>query len=154
MNDIPTIAANLHTQDGRMTNLPIFVVQQKRRIGGFEEGYADQYVWVSNDDSDEVDEDISKLLEEAEDSGCDAIILPDDPEGDVRDVDEYRKVYYRDDYIFVQPFFTLRGAEDYIAINGHNLREPRIYVESGYRNHEWETVRAHLIGLRGEGWKS
>lgn len=27
---------------------------------------------------------------------------------------------------------------------GHNLKEPRIYVESGYRNKEWETMREFL----------
>ena len=57
-------------------------------------------------------------------------------------------------YIPKHPFFTEQGAKDYIKINGHNLREPRIYVESGHRNYEWREVRAHLMSLRGEGWKS
>jgi len=138
MSDIPTIATNLRTQDGRMTSNPIFVVQQKRRICGLSEYYSDDYVWVNND-SEEVDEEKAAELEEADDR---------DTFQDGFTTKGYRKVYYRDEYVFVQPFFTEQGAKDYLAINGHNLREPRIYVESGYRNEEWEMIRAHFVGLK------
>lgn len=149
MNDIPTIAANLHRQDNRITANPIFLVQQKRRIGGFERGYSYDYVWVDRD-SEEVDVEVARRLDEAEDKGSSVFIHPDDADRldrTTRDVDDYRKVYYRDEYVFVQPFFTEQGAKDYIAINGHNLREPRIYVDSGWRNEEWRVVREHLMNL-------
>lgn len=138
MNDIPTIASNLATQDNRITANPIFLVQQKRRIYGLEE--SDHYIWVDECGEEVHDSDEIAQLDFKDEGG---------------DLDEgYRKSYYRDEYVFVQPFFTEHGARSYIKINGHNLREPRIYVESGYRNEEWQTVRAHLMGLRGEGWKS
>lgn len=50
----------------------------------------------------------------------------------------------------VQPFFTRKGAEEYLRINGHNLRgreEPRIYVDSPNRNAEWQAIRRMLLGL-------
>jgi hypothetical protein len=139
MNDIPTIAANLATQDGRMTSFPIFLVQQKRRIHGLEE--SDEYIWVSLDTCEEVDEEKAAELEDAD---------YHDHHRDGYGTEGYRKSYYRDEYVFVQPFFTEVGAQRYIDINGHNLREPRIYVESGYRNEEWETIRAHLMGLEAK----
>jgi len=138
MNDLLAISSNLHTQDNRITANPIFLVQQKHRVYGLEE--SDQYIWIdpSGEEVDDPDE-IAQL--DFKDEGGDL-------DGD------YRKSYYRDEYVFVQPFFTEHGAQAYIKVNGHNLREPRIYVEGGYRNAEWELVRTHLMGLRGEGWKS
>lgn len=49
--------------------------------------------------------------------------------------------------LFVTCCFTAKGCEDYIAANGHNLKKPRIYVESGYRNREWEIMREFLKNL-------
>lgn len=54
----------------------------------------------------------------------------------------------------MQPFFTRAGAEHYLEINGHNLRGPeplRIFVESAYRNAEWQAIRALLLALAKEG---
>ena len=48
----------------------------------------------------------------------------------------------------VQPFFTEAGAKAYLEENGHNLRhyeDVRIYVESAFRNEEWQFVRALLM---------
>lgn len=58
--------------------------------------------------------------------------------------DNYTEVGYRDIWVNVQPFFTRVGAEAYLEINGHNLKEPRIYVESAYRNAEWQAIRKFL----------
>lgn len=54
-------------------------------------------------------------------------------------------VGYIDTWVNVQPFFTEAGAKSYLECNGHNLKEPRIYVESGWRNEEWQAVRNFLI---------
>lgn len=150
MNTIPIIAENLHVQDARMTNSPIFIVQQKNRICGLEDGYSHEHIWVDESSEEVDDEEEIRLLDEAERLCLDAIVL----EEETRDFDDYRKVYYRDEYVFVQPFFTEHGAQEYIKVNGHNLREPRIYVESGYRNEEWRLIREYLMGLKAGGWKS
>mgnify|MGYP001579768353 CR=1 FL=1 len=143
MSDIFTIAANLAVQDSRMTSNPVFAVQQKERQFPGDPDADDPYYWV-DDDWDEVGEEIAKLLDEADEMGWSKIVDSDER---AREVDDYSKVYYRDVYRFVQPFFTEAGAKRYIEINGHNLREPRIYVESGYRNEEWETVRGYLLAI-------
>jgi hypothetical protein len=48
---------------------------------------------------------------------------------------------------FVTACFTRKGAEAYIEVNGHNLREPFIYVASLFRNREMIDVRKALIGM-------
>jgi len=49
-------------------------------------------------------------------------------------------------YVFVQVFFTDKGAQDYIDNNEHNLLEPRIYIASGNANPEWKLIRKILRG--------
>ena len=58
---------------------------------------------------------------------------------------EPTRAWEHETWVDVQPFFTEQGAEDYLAINRHNLRLPRIYVKSAYRNVEWQYVRDELI---------
>jgi uncharacterized C2H2 Zn-finger protein len=60
------------------------------------------------------------------------------------------KTAFQDTWENVQPFFTEKGAEEYLRINGHNIRgreEPRIYVESAFRNAEWQAIREMLARL-------
>lgn len=64
--------------------------------------------------------------------------------------ENYTKTAFQDTWENVQPFFTRAGAEEYLQRNGHNLRgreEPRIYVDSAFRNAEWQTIREMLIAL-------
>jgi len=74
--------------------------------------------------------------------------------------DEYTKEYdipdnewvytgYIDEWVFVQPFFSNKGAEAYVASNRHNLNNPRVYVDSAYRNDEWQAIREVLTDLAG-----
>ncbi len=151
MNDLTTIAHNLRTQDNRITANPIFMVQVKVSHLGTPDN-DDPHYWVNND-WERVDDDISKLLDEAEESGLNEWVHPDEPDRK-RYLKGYTKVHYVDVYQHHMPFFTEHGANEYLKINKHNLREPRIYVESGYRNAEWELVRQHLMGAPREGWKS
>lgn len=128
---ILAIARNLKTQDNRITDLPIFLVQQKRRI--WTEDDSEGYVWM-NEDFDEAGDDKVRELDELDESGA-----------------EIPKGYFKAHYVHVwetsQPFLTEQGAKDYIAINGHNLKESRIYVDSGWRNEEWRMVRDFLMTL-------
>ena len=78
--ELRAIGESIRTQDNRMTNEPIFVVEQKRGRH-----------WV-----------------------------------------------------FATACFTEQGCKDYLAANGHNLKSPRVYVYSGYRNAEWIALRAAL----------
>lgn len=46
---------------------------------------------------------------------------------------------------FVTACFTRKGAEDYLAVNGHNLRDPFIYVASAWRNKEMIELREAML---------
>lgn len=125
------IGHDIRTQDNRATALPIFVVQQKRRVYGMDPAYADDHeiVWVDCDGEAQADE-IEALEAEYKETG-------DEPDG-------WTRTSYIDIWEFVTCCFTEAGCNDYIAANRHNLKEPRVYADSGYRNREWETVRDHL----------
>lgn len=126
--DLGDIAAELRTQDNAITADPIFTVQQKERIYRVD---SDDFTWLETDDYNEIEPAEAEVLERVyrrtgtEPDGCE-------------------RVGYVDRWVFVQPFFTRKGAEHYIKINGHNLKSPRIYVESAFRNTEWQRVRAAL----------
>lgn len=138
-NILRELAEQLRTQDNAITENPIFMVQQRRRLWGYN---SDEYSqedcvvgvqWFNEDNDEASDEQLKSLrrywsMHHAE------------PEG-------WRRVGYIDLWEHVQPFFTRAGAELYIDQNRHNLRDPRVYVESGYRNAEWQFLRDFIQSL-------
>jgi len=127
-----TIAA----QDNRATDAPIFIVQQKRSYVT-EEGYNDsRYEWretESGDYSGPDDEELVQLDKFYANEGH-------EPKG-------WKRYAIMDVWEFVTACFTEQGCKDYIAINGHNLKEPRIYAEGSFRNEEFRSLRKMLIAL-------
>lgn len=72
--------------------------------------------------------------------------LPEDPcSGGDFDPDDWTLVYVKLVDKFEQAFFIRKNAENFIERNKHNLSSPRIYVESAYRNPEWQQIRELLI---------
>jgi hypothetical protein len=124
---------NLREQDNRITANPIFMVQSLNRNYGYDDGYGSGHIWL--DRGDEIyDEDLIKELDRKDE--------------EYEEIDSrYYKCYYRDEWINKQPFFTEAAAKEYIRVNGHNLCEPRIYVESGWRNDEWNFIREYFLSL-------
>jgi len=119
IQELKELSHEINTQDNLCTAHPFYIVQQKKRIYNVEG--SDDVVWLF--DGEEIREDLSKELTKQYENG------------------EYistrcELVGYVDYWEFVTGCFTRKGAEDYIAVNGHNLTEPRIYVESLYRNRE------------------
>ena len=49
--------------------------------------------------------------------------------------------------IDVQPCLTMSAARAYIARHRHNLKDPFVFVKSGYDNVEWVAVRRFLKAL-------
>lgn len=136
--EIQRIGRLISTQDNRATSEPLFIVQQKRRIWGIDGNYCcDGYEWVDEDDHEVVAEGLQRaeldLIESSGDS-----------------VDGWYKVYYIDQWAFVTACFTEEGCKDYIASNGHNLTEPRIYAASAYRNREMIAIRGLLKSFATE----
>jgi hypothetical protein len=145
MRTVQEIAQDVATQDNAITELPIFIVRQNRRTYGVDFGYTDDFVWISDgDESHEADSETAAKLDELSKTSDydDEIVLGDDGEETT-----WKKVGYRDHWEFVTACFTRRGCEDYLSINGHNLTKHEIYVDSGYRNAEWKTMRKHLLGM-------
>jgi hypothetical protein len=134
MRTVQEIAQDVATQDNAITELPVFIVQQRKRLYGIDDSYATESVWVDKDDWSEV-EDLEKIkeLDAAEKNGD--------------DIEDYERCGIRDEWEFVTACFTRVGCEEYLRVNGHNLTDPRIYVASGYRNTEWETMRKYLLGM-------
>ncbi len=125
----------MREQDNRATAHPIFLVEQRRRIFGIVDGYTEAFAWLHDEDERRaVESSLAASLEAGHCAGLDA------PDGFIR-------LGYVDIWEFATCCFTEKGAEDYIRLNGHNLKEPRTYVASAYRNSEWQAVRAFLLGL-------
>lgn len=137
--NIEEISEQIKTQDNLATSLPIFIVQEKRRIYGLNTGYSDDIVWIYDGDeiTDENELNFINTIYKEKGENCEELEI-------------YTRTAYIDIWEFVTACFTRKGCEDYIEINRYNLKEPRIYVESGYRNREWEDVRNHLLGLINE----
>ena len=140
MRSLADIGRDIAAQDNRMTSLPIFIVQVKKRIYGLDYDFHEDAkgVWLDGDGNEVPDKDAEEYEKQYKESGR------------IRVGNDFVRALYIDIWETVMPFFTEVGAKAYIACNGRNLREPRIYVESGYRNKEWEDVRDHLMALGQE----
>lgn len=124
-------------QDNRATDAPIFIVQQKRSYVT-EDGYHNsRYEWRETESGDysgpDGDEELARLDKFYSNEGH-------EPKG-------WRRFAVTDVWEFVTACFTEQGCKNYLAINGHNLTEPRIYAEGSYRNEEFRAVRNVLIGF-------
>lgn len=131
---LSSVASAMQGQDNRITAHPIYVVQKRKRIYGLDPDWCDNLVWL-----------------------CEGAEAPDDAEETLQAKafheehgyypDDWTRTGYQDVWEFVQPFFAEKNAEEFIAQNKHNLGDCRIYVESGYRNMEWQTLRSVLLDL-------
>lgn len=123
------------TQDNRITDAPIFIVQQKQKYYGVEDGYTDLYDWCHRDGEGTADGVLAKRLDEKERAE--------------KSTGRWHKVGYIEVWEFVTACFTEQGCIDYLRRNGHNLRETRIYAEGSFRNEEFRAVREFLVRLSG-----
>ncbi|WP_440284401.1 ead/Ea22-like family protein [Escherichia fergusonii] len=131
------IGENIRTQDNRITSDPMFCVYQKREIVVDADYDYDRIVWV-DEDGNEANKRQSRRLELLHEN------FREPPE-------KWRRVAVKDIDEFVTCCFTEQGCKDYLAVNGHNLRLPFIYVKSGFRNAEYIGIRNWLAGIRIEG---
>lgn len=138
MKNLIEISELLHTQDNRITDQPMFIVQRKVRDYGYDSEHSDDYEWLETESGDycAADERQTRILDKMDEQR--------------RDIKGWTKAYYRDRWEFVTACFTEQGCKDYIRWNGHNLGETRIYAEGSYRNLEYQTVRNYLLSLTEE----
>lgn len=127
---------NINTQDNRATAEPIFLVQQKKRIYGMDPEYCGQNVaWL-----DCLNE--STVLSDAE-----ALVLEERYLETFKEPENFARTGYIDQWEYVQPFFTEEAAQNFIDANKHRHGELRVYVDSAYRNYEWQMARALFISM-------
>ncbi|OAT18001.1 hypothetical protein M977_03789 [Buttiauxella gaviniae ATCC 51604] len=132
-DEFARIAENLRTQDNRVTSDPMFCVFQKREIVTDEDYDYDRIVWI-DEDGNEATTHQRRRLELLHENSREA------PE-------KWRRIAVKEINDFVTCCFTEQGCKDYLACNGHNLRLPFIYVKSGFRNAEYQTMRNWLMAV-------
>jgi hypothetical protein len=126
------VGEQIRTQDNQCTSDPLFVVQEQRRILGIDSDYSEDYVWLHEYDHEyEAEEAEAVELDERWDAG-----LP---------CSGWDKIHFIELWQSVTVCFTARAAEAYIEANRHNLRNPRVYVDSAYRNAEIQAIRKFLM---------
>lgn len=141
MENIPpelrAIGELLRTQDNRVTDQPMFIVQEKRIVIGFDPDYSqgdEDIVWWIDDCQyfmgDELFEKMERAYEETSD-------IPEN----------WHRHGFTTEWVYVTACFTEQGCKDYLAKNGHNLKEPRIYADGSYRNAEFRLIRDWLMTL-------
>jgi len=139
--NIRKIAELIKTQDNRITDQPIFIVQRERRDYGYDSKWADDYVWVNSKDPEDCFEEGDEKYDELNerDDMCESL-------------GGWYKCYYQTRWEYVTACFTEQGCKDHITANGHNLGKTRIYADGSYRNFEFREVRDFLLSLieRGE----
>lgn len=134
MQTLKEIGKLIREQDNRITDCPLFIVQEKIRDYGWDSQYCDDYKWLDRDNEhSEASETRGRRLDALYDDG--------------RDVEPYEKAYYRDRWEFVTACFTEQGCKDFLKRDGHNHNECRIYAAGSYRNEEFRAVREYLKGL-------
>lgn len=135
MSDVTAqgIASRLRTQDNHCTREPLYLVQQRRRITGIDPRFSDEIAWWNSSEMRVADaKEHARLEAEWEDTG-------DEPE-------YWTRSAFMDTWEFVTCCLTEAGAQEYIRQNGHNLADPRVYVDSAWRNDEMIAVRKILSG--------
>jgi hypothetical protein len=138
---VEEIGQRLLTQDNQITSDPIFLVQQVHRQGGMDTRHCEKTLWYNSDNQEEADPEKQRAIEAA-------MASTELSWGEKEAVAEgYTEIGYVDTWEYVTACFTEAAAKEYIEANAHNLNSPRVYVASGYRNHEWNAVRKHLMML-------
>jgi hypothetical protein len=133
MTTLKEITERMLGQDNLATGEPIFFVQERRRIYGMDPDYSDRPVWITEDECVEI-------TDEEEIASADAYY-----DEHFKDPPGLTRTACIDVWEYVQPFFSRKGADRYIEANRHNLKDPRVFVASAYRNDEWIAVRGSLL---------
>jgi hypothetical protein len=124
------IGNQLRTQDNRATDNPMFCVQEKRRIVGMDSSYSDRLCWHDSANGETIYDDDPDFKEA--------------PEGD-----EWDEFGYVDIWEVVMVAFTEEGCKEYLRLNGHNLKQSRIYAMSFNRCPEMVLLRRFLLQQGG-----
>ena len=130
--NLPEISERLRTQDNRCTADPMFCMQIKVRDVGYYSGLVDNHCWRTEDAESDT-------------------LYDGDPGFAVPEGEEWDCYGYVDRWETVMVAFTERGCQEFLELDGHNVRarafrgEVRIYAESFRRCPEMLAIRAALL---------
>lgn len=112
--------------------IPIFIVQKRERIAGFDPQYTGDYVWINREnDHAEADARTTRRLEALDYSN--------------RDTGAWEKVYFIDRWDYVCAHFTQEAAEAFIARKKHDYEELRVFVDCQLYCHEFNAIINGLL---------
>ncbi len=131
------IAKLIGKEDNAYTADPIFLVQERVLESGYDPDFGGDVAWFHSEGEvvfrKEAPERFARF--EAEDFSGE----------DDGDQDDWTRTGYQYRWEFVQPFLTRAAADLYCKTQHHRHRgKLRVYVESAYRNWEWQLVREAL----------
>lgn len=124
-NPLLAIGDRLRTQDNQCTANPMFCVQKLVRDVGYDPAYAADTMWIDMESGDH--QEVRPNTPGAEEFG------------------------WKERWETVMVAFTEEGCNEYMRLNGHNIKraayngETRIYVESWNRCPEMIAVREFLM---------
>lgn len=133
--DIIKIGDLIINQDNRGTESPMFVIEESVMIQTTHDYGYDSEVWECICDGEKIiaTDTTSRRLDLLDYHG--------------RSTRGWQKVYLKETWKFITSCFTLKGCEEYIEANKHNIGKYRIYTYGSYRNVEFQSIRNHLVGL-------
>lgn len=130
--DLLRLGDRVRNQDNLCTADPLYVVFAQRRIYGMDPDVVADICWY-NEESEADAEQFAELEAKWQQTG-------EEPEG-------WHRTGYIDVDQFVTACFSQKAAATYIEENRHHLHQPRVYVETLYRNREMIAVREFLKQL-------
>lgn len=114
------------------TRDPLFIVEKRERVTGFDSDYCDDYIWINFDnDHAEADTRTTKRLDALDDAG--------------RETGAWKKVYYVDRWEYVSAHLTKEAAEAFIARKKHDYDQLRVYVDCQFYCWEFNAIVNGLL---------
>lgn len=156
----------LDTQDNRATSWPIPCVREKEERVAHPEYDHQKTIWIDCDghesiwDHDDFIKEIDQMKLVCDDisfdpqyeEGVDFSEFPESLQSTIEEVfggvKKFRKVYMQEVDTHVASFFTLKAAYRFIECNKHNFNQAFTFVESGYRNYEFQEIIRILRAVR------
>lgn len=131
------IAKQVQSQDNswHITSHPQYEVRHKVRVYGSDFQEEDGAIWIDKRISEPANQSAANLME-----------------GKYRkdyttETENFRRCPYKEVDETIQVFFSEAAARQFMQRNGHNYGRMHLYVESGYRNAEWQAIRDFLLSI-------
>ncbi|GAB2866291.1 hypothetical protein [Hymenobacter ruber] len=135
--EILAIAQQVQQQDNswHITSHPQYEVRHKERVYGSDFQEEDGVVWIDKRISEPAGQSTANLME--------ARYRKDY----TTETENFRRCPYKEVDQTIQVFFSEAAARRFMQRNAHNYSPMHLYVESGCRNEEWQTIRNWLLSL-------